>query len=394
MEHDTFASLKGLPDAELVGRVKALVTRDRQVGAELIAHLAEMETRDIHLREGYGSLFAYCRDALGLSEWEAYNRIEAARAVRRFPVILGLLADGSLNLTAVKLLAPHLTPENHTAVLQSALGKRKLEVQEIVARLAPRPDAASSIRRISVSESGRGGGASANIPAPEASALLASSSAAPPQLDLAVTAIDPRAAVAEPVPVVARAAVTPLAPDRYKLQLTISGETLERMRLAKDMLSHSIPSGDDAAVVDRALRALLVLLAKERFGETCKRRSPVSRSSRQDSGATIRKPAPRSPSAAVKCAVWVRDLGRCAFVGTGGHRCDERRFVEFHHVDPYALGGEATVDRIQLRCRSHNDYEGRLYFGARRDGGCRSRPPQAGELVLEQVRLSPSGSTS
>jgi hypothetical protein len=60
----------------------------------------------------------------------------------------------------------------------------------------------------------------------------------------------------------------------------------------------------------------------------------------------------------------VRDLGRCAFVGSGGHRCNERRFVEFHRVDPYALGGEASVDGIQLSCRRHNDYEGRLYFGS------------------------------
>src|SRR6266496_1555542 len=53
-------------------------------------------------------------------------------------------------------------------------------------------------------------------------------------------------------------------------------------------------------------------------------------------------------------------------IGVGGHRCNERRFVEFHHLDPYALGGEATVDGIELRCRRHNDYERRLYFGKRR----------------------------
>ena len=66
-------------------------------------------------------------------------------------------------------------------------------------------------------------------------------------------------------------------------------------------------------------------------------------------------------------------------------RCNERRFVEFHHVDPYALGGEASVDNIQLRCRRHNDYEGRLHFGNRRP---------ARELVPEQVRLSVAHSTS
>ena len=65
-----------------------------------------------------------------------------------------------------------------------------------------------------------------------------------------------------------RAAVTPLSPDRYKLQLTIGGDILEKLRLAKDMLSHAIPSGDDAAVLDRALTALLVDLARKKFADT------------------------------------------------------------------------------------------------------------------------------
>ena len=43
--------------------------------------------------------------------------------------------------------------------------------------------------------------------------------------------------------------------------------------------------------------------------------------------------------------------------------------MEFHHLDPYALGGEASVDKVELRCRRHNDYEGRLYFGKRRRDG-------------------------
>jgi hypothetical protein len=175
------------------------------------------------------------------------------------------------------------------------------------------------------------------------------------------------------------AIVAPLSPDRYKLQLTISGEALEMLRLAKDMLGHAVPSGDDAAVLERALRALLAELARKKFADT---QAPRSLKSGADTPA-MRK-ASRAVPAAVKRVVWVRDLGRCAFVGPSGHRCNARRSVEFHHVDPYALGGESTVDGIQLRCRSHNDYEGRLYFGKRWRGG---------ELVPEQVGSSARAST-
>jgi len=204
MQNDILTSLSHLSDAELVARVKSLTARERDATAQLVAHLAELDTRDVHLRAGYGSLFVYCRDALALSEHEAYNRIEAARAARRFPVILQMLAEGSINLTTVRLLAPHLTADNYRDVLESARGKKKSQVEEIVARLSPRPDVAASIRKLP-----------APRPAP-ARPLEAAARVAPTAL----------ATLPSPAPV-SSASVTPLSPDRYKIQLTIGG-TLSR----------------------------------------------------------------------------------------------------------------------------------------------------------------------
>jgi hypothetical protein len=358
MQNNILVSLGGIADQELLSRIKALVARERDVTAELIAHLAELDTREIHLREGYPSLFMYCRDVLKLSEWESYNRIEVARTARRFPMVLDLLADGSVHLTAVRILAQHLTPENHRQVLESARGKTKAEVERIVATLAPQPDTPFSIRK---------------VPAP--AHPLASGGQQPVWQGAAgIKPVVPEPSAASRRPsALAAAPAKPLAPDRFRLQVTIDGETLEMFQLAQDMLGHAIPDGDPAAILNRAFKALLTDLARKKFAET-----EMPRPSR------ARKAGARSPSAAVKRSVWVRDLGGCAFVGTSGHRCNERRFVEFHHVDPYALGGEATVDGTELRCRRHNDYEGRLYFGARR----RRR-----QLVPEQVGLSVSGST-
>src|SRR5207247_2023465 len=297
MQNDILACLSRLSDAQLVAQVKSLVARERDATAQIIAHVAELDQRDVHLRECYTSLFVYCRDALGLSEWEAYNRIEVARAVRRFPVILDMLADGSVNLTTVKLLASHLTPANHRDVLESARGQRKPEVEEIVARLSPRPDVPPSVRRLPAPRSG----SATPPPSVVTSTLTTPDPSSIPAPDQAVRPLSIRPA-----------AVEPLSPDRYKLQLTIGGDTLEKLRLAKDMLGHAIPSGDDAAILDRALTALLVELAKKKFADTRKPRP--SRGT---------KAGAHDPSAQVKRAVWVRDLGRCAFIGTTGHRCNE-----------------------------------------------------------------------
>jgi hypothetical protein len=130
MHGEILASLRSLPDAELVARIKDLVARERGATALLVAHLAELDTRDVHLREGHSSLFAYCRDALALSEHEAYNRIESPR---RPPfVILDLL--GKASAAAVRLL---LTRAQNPEVLEST--RKEGEVEEIMARLAPRP---------------------------------------------------------------------------------------------------------------------------------------------------------------------------------------------------------------------------------------------------------------
>jgi len=345
MKTEMLAALRHFSDDDLVTSLKTLVGQERDVTAQVVAHIAELDTREVYLREGYRSLYVYSRDALGLSEWEAYARIEVARAARRFPLILDLLADGSLHLTAVKLLAAHLTPDNHREVLESARGKTKLEVQEIVARLAPRPDVPASIRRVTPASSP----AVSILPVP--SVILATEP--PDAASPAATAPAPLALAPAP-----RASVAPLSPDRYQLQVTIGGDTLEKLRCAQDMLGHAIPSGEEAAVLDRALTVLLLELAKVKFAST-----PNPRPSRGTKAGET--------SAAVKRAVWVRDCGRCRFVGAGGHRCEERRFLEFHHLDPKALGGEATVDTIELRCRRHNDYEGQLWFGKRRRSGRR-----------------------
>jgi hypothetical protein len=117
-------------------------------------------------------------------------------------------------------------------------------------------------------------------------------------------------------------------------------------------MRHTIPDGDPAEVFARALDVLLDDLLKKRFALTDRPRATGGNGG--DSGYT---------PADVKRTVFIRDGGRCAFVGSHGRRCNERGFLEFHHVIPRAAGGRATVDNIELRCRGHNGYEVERFFG-------------------------------
>lgn len=231
-----------LSDDALVARLAVLASKERAATTELILALGEFDRRKLYLGQGCSSLFTYCTQVLHLSEHAAYNRIEAARTAARFPVVIDALEDGSLTLTAVRLLSPILTAVNHARLLGEAKYKCKRDIERLVAAERPQPDVPDTVRKH-------------------------------PQTRIL------------PAPPVERSGGTMAAPPRS---------------------------------VDRL----------------------------------------QTPRA----ALWKRDAGRCAFVGSGG-RCMEEAFLEFHHVVPYADGGPATTTNIELRCRSHNAYEAAEHFG-------------------------------
>ncbi|HYV51342.1 MAG TPA: hypothetical protein VE910_05515, partial [Dongiaceae bacterium] len=70
----TAPQLKDRSNQELLDGAKHLVGRQRSVTAHLIAHLAEIDARGLHLVESFPTLTKYCMGALGLSEDEAYRR--------------------------------------------------------------------------------------------------------------------------------------------------------------------------------------------------------------------------------------------------------------------------------------------------------------------------------
>ena len=331
----TVNTFESLEDRSLLDAAQRLATAERHAIAALLRALMEIDSRRLYLGEGYASMFSYCTGALHLAEGAAYNRIEAARAARKYPVILDLFEQSAITLTAVRLLAPRLTAENHAAVLASAKHKSKREIEELVASLDPKPDAPAVVRKLPA------------LPATGTVSLLSA---------LGVTSEIPVAGAAKrdrehwrhtsPQPLVAPACIAPLAPERYRIQLTVSRETHDKFRRAQALLRHAVPSGDGAEVFDRALTILLERLEHQRFAET----------SRQRESAQPCVARSRHIPAAVRRAVWRRDAGRCGFIGTAG-RCSETAFLEFHHVKPYADGGAASVENIELRCRAHNQYE-------------------------------------
>src|SRR6187402_1131879 len=70
----------------------------------------------------------------------------------------------------------------------------------------------------------------------------------------------------------------PLSPGRYKLQVTLGENARNKLKQLQDLLAHQIPNGDPAAIVERALDALLTQVYKRKAGITDKPRAQKPKS--------------------------------------------------------------------------------------------------------------------
>jgi hypothetical protein len=375
MEDDR--SLTSVSDDELLRRLSELLRQSRRVEADLVAHIGEVDARRLFAREAVPSMFAYCTQVLHLSEFEAYLRLTVARAARRHPMVLAMLRDGSLHLSAVAKLAPHLTPESGETLLGRAAHRSKREVEELIAELAPRPDAPTVVRKLPDR-----GAAVSPVPTPRNRSHPAGplgGELGPDRVELPALkpASDSRAADraagiadSEPIVEVARAAapsvpsapdrarpqvVEALSPARYRIQFTASAELRDKLERLQALLRLSGADVDLAAVIDMAVTEKLLRLEAQRFARVKAPRKSLSKSDTS--------PSSRHLPAAVKRAVHERDDGRCRYVDAQGRRCTAREGLEFHHRHPFGYGGDHSPANIVLMCRSHNGYLAEIDYG-------------------------------
>ena len=324
--------IAGLPDRELLERVKRLHGTSNRVLADLIAHLREVQQRKLFREQAYSSMFQYLTVGLGLDEGAAMMRIRAARVAAAYPFVLELLAEGRLHLTGLSLLAPHLDVDGSgEALVREAIGKSRRAIEALLAERFPKPDVRPSIRKLPRSAVARTEPSSSSpelapipgsvpgadnplqavqvepaesspgTPAAERTSAADRRTGRPSAMERPNTAGGTRsgpsaatariathgdlpgapatarpAGAAEPVPpptrpVVpppspSRAEVAPLGADRFKVQFMASGEQVARLRELQDLLSHQVPTGDLAEIIDRAISLLRDTVLKSKLG--------------------------------------------------------------------------------------------------------------------------------
>jgi len=382
----TLEGVRQMSDAEVMTGVGVEARQHRAATARLLAHMSEVDARGLYRAEACSSMFAYCVERLHMSEPATYRRIRAARAARRFPRLLTMVTLGELHLSAIKLLAPHLTEDNCEELLAEARHARVCDVERILARRFPGAPAVSSVRRRPRTEvrpiiAEPGVGQECKEEDSPVVASAATSVASVSQRGLFAHAMDAGNSTDQE-------AVSTGSREHYAVSFTASGELRNKLRQVQDLMRHQNPSGDLAPVIDRAVTLLLGDLLQKRFGRR-RRRSSAGRkqnaAKRQseaggaptpnaemvtDDTKAEAKEAERSrhiPNA-VRREVVDRDGLRCTFVDARGRRCSATGFLQLHHKHAFGKGGEHSVENVAVLCATHNRLLAELEFGVHATG--------------------------
>ncbi len=421
------ASLAQLTDDELLASTRRLVGKTNQLLAALLMHLAEVEVRGTHRTRSCASLYTYCIYELRFSEDAAARRSGAARFVKQFPALLDAVAAGELHLTGLLMIGPHLTLENHAEVLGRARFRTKKELAKLIRELNPLPGVPDVVQplgpemmrslrnptwvqfveslcprvrelsagarpsdwaseevhgataeRRSDDETAEGELPDGETPDGETPDGGTPDGGTPdggtPDAELPVG----------PVPV----DMPPVtSPQRYQLQFETVEEHVQLLERAKALMARERPGMSLGELHLEAMKLLVASLEKRKFAVGAQARTPrkprpegeQAAPVQPDDGETRTQPRRRGagePSrhipAALQREAYERDAGRCSYVDSRGLRCCETRYLELHHLEPFAKGGAHAASNVTLRCAAHNRLAAEQDFGqsravARRD---------------------------
>ena len=331
------SSVEDLPLQRLEDEIVALAAEVYALTCRWLCLVAEFERREAHLEWGFHTCSQWLAWRCGLSERAARDHVKVARRLPELPKTRASFARGELSYSKVRALARVATSTDEVELAENAT---TAQLERIVrayrgALNIGAAERARSQRHFawsweddgSVSFRGR-------LPAEEASLFMRALESARDDLhdqsrDIEVTNADAVLSIAETQLAAGSAARS--SGERYQVVVHVDADVL-----AGTSDSGRCATEDGSPLAAETARRLAcdasVVPMFERGGEPLS----VGRKTRTIPPALAR-------------ALRARD-GGCRFPG-----CNNRRFVENHHIRPWATGGETSLENsVQLCTRHHH----------------------------------------
>ena len=324
MDHNTserlaakIKELESFAEADLLAHIQGALDRERRMGAYVVACLAVIERRRIHLARGYSSLYDFATRGLGLDEAGAWQRVQIARASTKVPDVLTKVADSRISVAVAGKVSGRLNAQNAEALLGLCEGKSCRDAEVLIAAHQQQQTAVTpSLRR----------GRESQATAPGGSERLAAA-----------------------------------AEDRFNIRLSVSQRFHDNMRRLGLLLGMYDIKYRMEEVLGRSLNDSLDKRDPMRKMQRMAERS--KKNTNENEQAPSSAVTDGSINVALKHALLQKSDYQCEFIGPDGIRCASRTMLEIDHRVPRAKGGTSEADNLQVLCRAHNQHAADVIFG-------------------------------
>ena len=360
---------------------------EHEATADLLRYLAEYEHRQLHLRDGFSSIYVFLTRGHGYSEGAAARRSTVAKFSRHYPNVLISIAAGDLSLSVVDLLARAVNKQelsaDHVPTLLSQLKRKsKSEAESILAEWGCRVVKGPQRERI------REVGITAAPCKPIATEARENSfgfafnqaSTNPSKQEIfdhnklskdecaGHLSQDTEDSVDHDQPI----------ETEFQISLRLSKDAMHQLKRAQELLG----TNDIASTIERLAsfhNDKKDPLKNPKQAKTIKTTlPPLAAVMDQNVSASNNETVPSKPQTTKKAKLsryiiaqnrrvtFQKSSGQCSYVDSiTGRRCEERKHLEVDHINPFAKGGDHSPKNLQILCRAHNMMRARDEFGDR-----------------------------
>jgi len=286
-------------------RAKKIAQNYHQIESDLIEILQKLDQKKVFRDLGYSSLFKYCLDELNLSEATAYNFITVSRKATEIPELKEEIIAGHITVTKARKITPVLKKANADLWLQKARTLPQRQLEQAVAKEVPQ------------------------VLTPEKS--------------------------------------TYVTEKRLRLQIGVDESLYNQLKRVQDLLSQKnqkpasledalgamvqvyIEKHDPIKKAQRAMKRKDEKLVEKRELKTKSYAKNLSSRQVLEKSHSKRRAVP----AGVLHTIKLRDQGQCTY-RQNGKRCQEKRWLDVHHIHPVSLGGKNDPGNLVTLCKMHH----------------------------------------
>ena len=301
-------TLKKLTDQNLDNNLKELVASEREILAEIILHIIEVETRKLYLKFGYGSLFEYLTQHVGYANGSAQRRIDAARLAMVVPKVVADLESGDLNLSQVSLLQKSI----RAVQLDSKTKVDQKTKEELVDLLSNKSFAESEILVSQV---------------------------------LDITPVE-------------ATKITNQKDESVRLQVTLSKSQWKKLLRMRELVSNAIPSGSSTwdQVLEYAADKVIKLKDKSQGKQNAEKHNQDQNQNQDPTPAPPTTKTRHHIPISIQRQVFQRDQC-CQYLDkTTGKKCESKWNLHIDHVQPLWADGSHELENLRLLCAGHNHH--------------------------------------